>query len=81
MVLLTVFLVDRNLIGNERGMSMTENEKTKYEIILEGCDDDTFFIMELTEQEYELLVRVSEVANATSTYGCMPRLFIRKCDE
>ena len=34
--------------------------------------------MEMTNYEYEFLERVSEMANETSTYGCMPRLFLDK---
>ena len=48
----------------------------EYEIILSGCDDETVFTMELTQQEYEFLMRVSELANKTSTYGCMPRMYV-----
>ena len=50
----------------------------EYEITLNGCDDDTIFSMELTQQEYEFLLRVSELANKTSTYGCMPRLYVEQ---
>lgn len=67
----------------DKGASMTENKQNKevYEITLNGCDDDTVFTMELTEQEYRLLVRVSEVANETSTYGCMPRMYIERVEQ
>lgn len=51
-------------------------EKHTYEICLNGCDDDTNFEMELTESEYQFLLRVSELANKTSTYGCMPRMYV-----
>ena len=50
--------------------------KKKYSICLNGCDDDTVFEMELTENEYQLLSKVSEMANKTSTYGCMPRMYV-----
>lgn len=53
-------------------------EKQTYEICLNGCDDDTTFKMDLTESEYHFLSRVSELANKTSTYGCMPRLYVRE---
>ena len=56
------------------------NNKILCGIILNGCDDDTFFDMELTENEYQFLLKVSEKANETSTYGCMPRLYIEKCE-
>lgn len=45
-------------------------------IKLEGCDDDTIFAMQLNKSEFALLRRVSEKANKTSTYGCMPRLYV-----
>lgn len=57
------------------------NNKSLYEITLNGCDDDTFFVMELTENEYQFLLKVSEKANKTSTYGCMPRLYVEKCEQ
>lgn len=52
------------------------NKKQEHEVWLNGCDDDTIFTMEMTNSEYEFLKRVSELANETSTYGCMPRLFL-----
>ena len=52
------------------------NKKKEHEVWLNGCDDDTIFTMEMTNSEYEFLKRVSELANETSTYGCMPRLFL-----
>lgn len=51
-------------------------EKKLYSIDLEGCDDETTFEMELTTQEHLLLERVSKLANETSTYGCMPRMYV-----
>lgn len=56
-------------------------EKEVYEIQLKGCDDNTVFSMELTNDEYELLKKVSEKANETSTYTCMPRMYIDKKGE
>ena len=52
------------------------NKKQEHEVWLNGCDDDTIFTMEMTNNEYEFLKRVSELANETSTYGCMPRLYL-----
>ena len=52
------------------------NKKQEHEVWLNGCDDDTIFTMEMTNNEYEFLKRVSELANETSTYRCMPRLFL-----
>lgn len=57
---------------------MSENTLNTYKIILEGCDDTTVFDMELTDDEYNLLVRVSEKANETSTYMCEPRMYVQK---
>lgn len=52
------------------------NKKQEHEVWLNGCDADTIFTMEMTNNEYEFLKRVSELANETSTYQCMPRLFL-----
>lgn len=45
-------------------------------ICLNGCDDDTEFEMDMTEEQFMFLKRVANKANNTSTYGCMPRLYI-----
>ena len=47
-----------------------------YKIRLRGCDDDTEFFMDLTNQEYELVKKISEISKRTSTYDCMPTLEI-----
>ena len=52
-----------------------EYRKT-YVITLEGCDDETVFKMDLTEGEVILLEKVAAKANETSTYGCMPRMYV-----
>ena len=55
-------------------------DKKLYRITLEGCDDETIFDMDLTESEYHFISRVSEIANKTSYYGCMPRLYVELCN-
>ena len=55
--------------------------KKTYVITLEGCDDETVFKMDLTEGEAILLEKVAAKANETSTYGCMPRMYIEESDE
>ena len=50
--------------------------KKTYVITLEGCDDETVFKMNLTEGEAILLEKVAAKANETSTYSCMPRMYI-----
>ena len=55
--------------------------KKTYVITLEGCDDETVFKMELTEGEAILLEKVAAKANETSTYGCMPRMYIEEENE
>ena len=57
------------------------DSKKLYEILLSGCDDSTVFLMDLSELEYDVLARVSEKANETSTYTCMPRMYINKCEN
>ena len=55
--------------------------KKTYVITLEGCDDETVFKMELTEGEAILLEKVAAKANETSTYGCMPRMYVEESEE
>ena len=57
-----------------------EYQKT-FVITLEGCDDETVFKMDLTESEAILLEKVAAKANETSTYGCMPRMYIEEDEE
>ena len=55
--------------------------KKTYIITLAGCDDETVFKMDLTEGEAILLEKVAAKANETSTYGCMPRMYVEECEE
>ena len=55
--------------------------KREYKICLMGCDDWTEFTVELTEDEANLLRRVSELSHKTSTYGCMPIMDIDEVGE
>lgn len=48
----------------------------KYLIQVEGCDASTEFVMELTDEELQLLLKVAHICNKTSTYGCMPRIWV-----
>ena len=55
--------------------------KKTYVITLEGCDYETVFKMDLTEGEAILLEKVAAKANETSTYGCMPRMYIEESED
>lgn len=66
----------RNAIEIVIELAEEYNKKQEHEVWLNGCDDDTIFTMEMTNNEYEFLKRVSELANETSTYRCMPRLYL-----
>ena len=50
--------------------------KEVYKITLQGCDDYTEFIMNLSEEESELIYRLSYLSKMYSTYGCQPILKI-----
>ena len=49
-----------------------------YNILLIGCDDTTEFEMSLTDQEYKLLQKVSEISEGTSSYQCMPVMSVEQ---
>ena len=55
--------------------------KNTYTISLVGCDDQTDFEMELTDEEHSLLKKVADKANETSTYDCMPRMYIESVSQ
>ena len=50
----------------------------KYRINISGCDDETIWEEELSEQEAELLMRIASRSGQVSTYGCMPTLIIKQ---
>ena len=56
-------------------------DKKTYIITLEGCDDETVFKMDLTEGEAILLEKVAAKANETSTYSCMPKMYVEESED
>lgn len=50
----------------------------KYQIRLLGCDDETWFDVEMNEEQLEFLEKISKKSKETSTYNCMPILSINK---
>lgn len=51
------------------------------EISLDGCDSSTVVVMDVTESEYIFLEKLSELTEKTSTYTCMPVLYVEKKDK
>ncbi|MEM0173682.1 MAG: hypothetical protein QXI16_04155 [Sulfolobaceae archaeon] len=52
--------------------------KKKYKIIVDGCDDETIIIKELTEEEFKLIKSVADEITDTSESQCMPRMEIKE---
>jgi hypothetical protein len=50
------------------------------EVTLSGCDDQTEFVLDMTPAQYRYIQEISEVANAASTYGCQPRMYVKEVD-
>ena len=50
--------------------------KEVYKITLQGCDDYTEFIMNLSEEESDVIYRLSTLSKMYSTYCCQPVLNI-----
>ena len=46
----------------------------KVQIVLHGCDDSTYFEMEINNKELDFLERLSMLSKETSEYSCMPIL-------
>lgn len=49
-------------------------EKKLYLISNTGCDDTTWGLAELTDQEFTRLCRIISDLNKNSTYGCQPMI-------
>lgn len=52
--------------------------KKKYIINIEGCDAETTFVMELTDYEVQIILEVARKSQETSTYGCMPIMYVKE---
>ena len=50
--------------------------KEIYKICLQGCDDYTEFVMKLSEDEADLIQRLSSLSKLYSSYSCQPTLKI-----
>ena len=46
----------------------------KYLIENMGCDDITYAVLELTDEQYKFLQDVFEKINVNSSYGCQPTI-------
>jgi len=50
-------------------------------IIIRGCDDSTYFDMDMTSSEFEFLIRLSEKSKAVSESQCQPTIEINETNE
>lgn len=50
--------------------------KKVYKICLQGCDDYTEFVMNLSEDEVDVIQRLSSLSRMYSSYCCQPILKI-----
>lgn len=53
----------------------------KYLINCSGCDDSTQITIDLTDKQFAFVKYLADQITETSTYGCMPRLYVDKLDE
>lgn len=51
---------------------------TTWTIKLRGCDDNTYFDMELSDNDLDTLRRVSELSKQHSKETCMPTLHLEE---
>ena len=52
-----------------------------YTIINSGCDDDTEFQIELSDEQLEFVIKLFERNNINADYGCRPSLFIYEYND
>ena len=53
----------------------------KVRIEVRGCDDSTIVEMDVTPEEHEFLENLQREVNDTSTYGCMPKLYLEEIGD
>lgn len=52
---------------------------SKYIIKLVGCDDTTEFEIEIDDyDELPIVKKIAKKSQETSTYGCMPKMYVYK---
>ena len=63
------------------GQTSTSDNRKKYIIRNDGCDDATRGSFEFSEEEYIFLKKVFGELNTHSEYVCMPRIHIIESEE
>lgn len=43
-------------------------------IVVEGCDDTTEVLIDLTDDEYAVVLKLTAAVNAAKQRGCMPEI-------
>jgi hypothetical protein len=55
--------------------------KKLYRISIDGCDDNTVFEMNLSKEEYNLLIQLSKLSKEYSAYRCQPTISIEELEN
>lgn len=53
----------------------------KYYIENNGCDDTTKLVIDLTDKEVDVFIKICKELNKNSNYGCQPTIALYKYDE
>lgn len=67
-------------MGKQNKYKLRGGGMKRYKISVDGCDDSTVVEMELNELELDFLKRFSKLVNETSTYGCMPTIYLEEVE-
>ena len=46
-----------------------------------GCDDETRREFDVSNKEFDVLSKYFELLNEKSTYGCMPKIYIKQAEK
>ena len=57
------------------------NNSKLYYIQNEGCDDTTYGLVRISDEDFPKFKSFVENLNRNSTYGCKPKMHIYKIDE
>lgn len=72
---------DSTFYVNETSHTPKKEVKQRMIICLEGCDDSTIFDMYLSNDEIDLVKKMSELSQKHSEYSCMPVMSICTYEE
>jgi len=55
-----------------------KKEFKKYLVSLNGCDDETYIALELTDEQFRIIQKLSKMSEKSSGYSCQPTMSVEE---